>query len=127
MKAKYSRWVLLFALSFTFIASFCVRHRIVRAEGEADGWYGFANETSPQDQEQALVNHWGPFNRVVVPFTADHYPVTFAALCQNLHKTCTKVGDFQGNLKGCYEISQKDEHGYQKRDGSRIAYCVAQK
>jgi hypothetical protein len=126
MKAEHSRWVLLIALSFTFVASFGIRQRIVRAEGDADGWYGFANETSPQVREQDLVNHWGVFNRVDVPIK-DHFPVTFAALCQYLHKTCTKVGDWEGNVKGCYEVSQTDEHGFQKRDGSRIAFCAAQK
>ena len=127
MKAKYSRWVLLIALSFTLVASFCIRQRIVRAEGEADGWYGYVNGTSPQDQEQQLQDHWGPFNRVFVPFaegTDDHYPITFAALCQHLNKTCQKVGDWEGKTYGCLETSQKDKDGFPKRDGSRIALCT---
>jgi hypothetical protein len=93
---------------------------------QGGNWYGYANGTSPQDREQELRNHWGPFTRVTVPFNnGSIYPVTLGDLCRRMGKTCLKVGDWEGHEKGCDEFSQ-GAGGWPIRDGSRIVLCSAQ-
>jgi len=84
-------------------------------------WLGFANNTSKQDRELELHKIVPDFKRIDVP--GDDY--RFSRLCQQVHKRCLEVKDWQGATKSCDEISQRKEDGKPLRDGSRIALCIA--
>jgi len=93
---------------------------------QGGAWYGYANGACCLDRENELRQHWGSFTRITVPYNnGTIYPVALDAVCSYQHKTCLKVGDWEGHEKSCTEISQ-NQGGIPQRDGSRIALCSAQ-
>jgi hypothetical protein len=96
---------------------------------QGGNWYGYANGACCLDRENELRQHWGNFTRITVPYNGNTiYPVTLDAVCIIQHKTCLKVGDWEGKdfgQAGCTVISQ-NQSTIPQRDGSRIALCSAQ-
>lgn len=93
---------------------------------QGGSWYGYANGACCLDRENELKAHYGDFTRITVPYNnGSIYPVALDAVCSYQHKTCIKVGDWEGHDKACNEISQ-NRGNIPVRDGSRLAYCSAQ-
>lgn len=78
-------------------------------------WFGFANDTSPQDREVELRQNCGAFKRIDVP---DAVGDSFTDLCRSVRETCERVCDWQGTSFPCDAVSLGGA-----RDGSRIALC----
>jgi hypothetical protein len=79
------------------------------------GWFGFANDTSPQDREVELRQNCGDFKRVDVP---DEVGNKYTDLCRSVGGTCERVCDWQGTSFPCDAVSLGGA-----RDGTRVALC----
>jgi hypothetical protein len=78
-------------------------------------WFGFANDTSPQDREVELRQNCGDFKRTDVP---DEVGSKYTDLCRSVGGTCERVCDWQGTSFPCDAVSLGGA-----RDGTRVALC----
>ena len=79
------------------------------------GWFGFANDTSPQDREVELRQNCGNFKRVDVP---DEVGNKYTDLCRSVGGTCERICDWQGTSFPCDAVSRGGA-----RDGTRVVLC----